>query len=280
MAKDAGWRTLVAGAGAGALDCCITMPMDTMSTQMQLQGYRSPIECTKAIVRANGVMGLYAGFVPFCIQSAAKTSVRFFSFETLTRAVDQAGIDRKANPGFWALTCGMGAGIIESLVLTAPTDRVKVMSQAASAQAGGAPISAAELVRKHGVLTLYRGALATSLRQSSSVAVRFFCFGKIKTGICSSLGYDDKTAPAWASFLAGGTGGAVSVALNNPIDIAKSKIQAGIHTSITASIKEVVRERGWIGLTSGMSARVPRLFLSQAIQFTLVDVFKRWLSPG
>jgi hypothetical protein len=36
-ASKGGWRTLAAGGAAGAIDCCFTMPMDTMSTQMQLQ---------------------------------------------------------------------------------------------------------------------------------------------------------------------------------------------------------------------------------------------------
>ena len=47
--KKGGWRTLVAGGIAGAFDCCITMPLDTMGTQIQLQGYKGPVECAKAI---------------------------------------------------------------------------------------------------------------------------------------------------------------------------------------------------------------------------------------
>ena len=132
--------------------------------------------------------------------------------------------------GFWALVCGLGAGAVEALSLTAPTDRVKVLGQAMSAEAGK-PITARELIAQKGFGTLYQGALATTMRQGSSVAVRFFCFGKIKEGMSKSLGYEDsKNAPGWVSFLAGGTGGAVSVCLNNPIDVAKSKIQAGLYT--------------------------------------------------
>ena len=107
--------------------------------------------------------------------------------------------------------------------------------------------------------------------------MRFFCFGEIKSRLCALLGHDADRAPPWVSFLAGGTGGAVSVCLNNPIDVAKSKIQAGKHTSIIVCLNETVRERGLAGLASGLSVRVPRLFLSQAIQFSLVDVFKRSL---
>lgn len=276
--QKGGWRTMVAAAGAGAIDCCFTMPMDTMSTQMQLQGYKTPMACTRAILDAKGVLGLYAGFWPFLVQSAAKSSVRFYAFELIASTVDRLSLgDRKANPGFWALVCGLGAGTVESLALTAPTDRVKVLSQALSAQKGGVPITALELIREKGVGTLYTGALATALRQSTSVAMRFFIYGSIKTHMCASLGHDERAAPAWVSFLAGGTGGAISVCFNNPIDVAKSKIQAGISPGIVHAIKETVRERGLIGLTSGLSARVPRLFLSQAIQFSLVDQFKRAL---
>jgi solute carrier family 25 citrate transporter 1 len=107
--------------------------------------------------------------------------------------------------------------------------------------------------------------------------MRFFCYGKIKASICSSFGYNEMDAPAWVSFLAGGTGGAVSVCVNNPIDVAKSKIQAGRSPSIIHAIRETVAERGIVGLGSGLTARVPRLFLSQAIQFSLVDQFKSML---
>merc|ERR1719230_1421172 len=78
--------------------------------------------------------------------------------------------------------------------------------------------------------------------------------------------------------MAGGIGGAVSVGLNNPIDIAKSKIQAGVHNSIVGAIAETAKKDGLYGLTAGLSARMPRLFLSQAIQFSLVDVFNQILN--
>ena len=276
-AAKGGWRTIVAGGAAGAIDCCATMPLDTLGTQMQLQGYKTPMAATRAILEVKGVAGLYAGFVPFLLQSSAKSSIRFFGFEALQNAVDRCGFDRSAQPGAWSLVCGLGAGTIESLALTAPTDRLKVLSQAMSAQTGQA-ITARQLVAEKGLLTLYTGGLATTMRQSSSVAVRFFCFGRIKEGLCNSLGYDANRAPSTISFLAGGCGGAISVCLNNPIDVAKSKIQAGIYTSILPCLRDTVRDRGLEGLTSGLAARVPRLFLSQAIQFSLVDYFKTILT--
>lgn len=46
-------------------------------------------------------------------------------------------------------------------------------------------------------------------------------------------------------------------------EVAKSKIQAGVSESIVAAIRETLKERGPSGLCAGLSARVPRLFLSQ-----------------
>lgn len=258
----------------------------TRSTQMQLQGYRTPMECHRAIVRANGVKGLYNGFWPFLAQCSAKAAIRFFSFEAINRAIDSAGVDRTANTTAWALFSGLGAGCIESMVLTAPTDRVKVLGQAMSAQRGGVPPTALELVKSQGVGSLYVGSVATTMRQGSSVAVRFACYAKVKEMVCSLTGFDASAtpgsagaAPAWVNFLSGGCGGALSVCLNNPIDVVKSKVQAGYRGGMVKCLQEVVQERGLLGLTAGLSARVPRLFLSQAIQFSLVDYFKAALAP-
>ena len=99
MGKDkGGWRTLAAGGTAGAIDCCFTMPLDTLGTQIQLLN-KGPIECTRAIMKAKGVAGLYAGFWPFLIQSSAKSSIRFLGYETLQNGVDSMGIDRSKMPG-------------------------------------------------------------------------------------------------------------------------------------------------------------------------------------
>jgi hypothetical protein len=66
-----------------------------------------------------------------------------------------------------------------------------------SAQAGGKAVSARQLVGEKGIRTLYVGGLSTTLRQSSSVAVRFTCFGSIKQATCTAFRYDEKTAPVW-----------------------------------------------------------------------------------
>ena len=64
---------MAAGAAAGALDTCVTMPLDTVKTKMQIQQHRGVFSCARTIVQADGVSGLYYGFTPFLVQASTRT---------------------------------------------------------------------------------------------------------------------------------------------------------------------------------------------------------------
>ena len=217
----------VAGAVAGAVDTSLTMPLDTIKTQMQLKRYSSPLACSRSIIKADGVHGLYYGFRPFLLQASGKAAVRFFMYENICAAVDRAGFERSRAPAKWSMACGMGAGLCEALFWTAPTERLKVLRQAAAGTGtGGGSTTVMTVVREQGIGGLYVGALPTALRQATSTAIRFSTLAHIKRVVCGALGYDAKAAPSWLTFLAGGTAGSVSAVLNNPIDVVKSRIQS------------------------------------------------------
>ena len=120
-----------------------------------------------------------------------------------------------------SLICGTGAGIAEALFWTTPSERLKVLQQ--NAAGGGAKaMGLRQILATHGVAGLYVGAIPTALRQGSSVATRFTVVAPI-TAAFSGVGSDDANRP-FVVFMAGGIGGALSVVLNNPIDVLKSKV--------------------------------------------------------
>lgn len=156
------------------------MPLDTVKTQMQLKPYASPLACGRAIVAADGAVGLYYGFRPFLLQASGKAAVRFFMYENICAAVDACGVDRTASPTRWSMVCGMGAGMCEALFWTAPTERLKVLRQAtAGTGAGGGTTTVLTVVREQGLGGLYVGALPTAARQASSTAVSV-CTARIR----------------------------------------------------------------------------------------------------
>lgn len=204
-------RSFAAGAVAGAIDTVITMPLDTIKTQMQIQSHPSVAACARTIVRHDGMLGLYYGFPPFLLQASGKAAVRFCMFDVLIKLVDSSGADRSRNPALWSGACGLGAGLSEALFWTAPTERLKVLRQARAGLGKTClPPSAMSIVRERGVRDLYVGAGATAARQASSVAMRFCFLEEAKTVICHRMGYDKAGAPAWVTFVSGGIGGFIS----------------------------------------------------------------------
>ena len=189
--------SFAAGGAAGALDTCVTMPLDTVKTQMQINRHASVVSCVRTILRHDGAVGLYYGFGPFLLQASGKAAVRFCMFDVLVKAVDAAGIDRTQRPAVWSGVCGLGAGLAEALLWTAPTERVKVLKQARAGRgATDVAPSALSLLREQGVAGLYVGAGATAARQATSVAMRFFFLDSVKGSLCGGLGYEKRSAPS------------------------------------------------------------------------------------
>lgn len=248
------------------------MPFDTMKTQMQLnrQMGASLTGCCRSILAKDGFLGLYKGFTPFVTMAAGKAGVRWGSMRVLTDTVDRFGVDRKANNMFWIFTCGIGAGCIEALVWTAPAERLKVLRQK-FVGTGASALTYRQIYSSCGVLGLWVGATPTAMRSGSNAAIRFSIAGHVREGYGVLTGTPlGEPLPFFANFLAGGTGGIVSTVCNNPIDVIKTKIQAGYTGGMLACGRDIIAERGFIAFGSGLSARMPQIFLSQAIQFAIM----------
>lgn len=116
-----------------------------------------------------------------------------------------------------------------------------------------------------------QGVVATSIRQASSVGVRFMLYNEVKGMIAGN----NKSQP-WHAMLAGGTVGAISVIVNNPVDVVKSRIQAQsagvkVYTGTIQAFTKILREEGFKTFFKGVEARVLRVGLGQAITFATYE---------
>jgi len=273
MSSNASSKTFIAGAIGGGVDSIFTMPFDAVKTQMQMnkQMGSSVVGCVRSIHASDGISGFYKGYTPFCIMAMGKAAVRWASFRFITDTVDSLGFDRSKSLPLWTAFCGSLAGVWEALVWTAPAERLKILRQI-STGTGKPPDAYGAILRRNAGLGLWIGATPTAMRSGSNAAIRFCIAGQVK----DFYRWLDNTPagqplPFYANFLAGGTGGAISVVLNNPVDVVKTKMQAGYQGGMTACCKDLWKERGLMAFSAGISARVPQIFLSQAIQFAVVD---------
>jgi solute carrier family 25 citrate transporter 1 len=258
------------------------MPLDTIKTQMQCNGaLRTPLQTASTILRTTGPASFYAGVQPFMAQCAGKAAIRFYTFEYFRRLLGADGVGAEEHIGRTgvAMLGGLGAGLTEAVLWTAPMERLKVLRQTEAAAgnakgSGGLFASAAAIARAQGVAGLYRGCVATCLRQGSSHMTRFAVYTPIREKLLDASGATDPDAPpAWVSMIAGGLAGSFSVVLNNPVDVIKSRIQAvgSTERGCLSCARNVLRKEGMGAFAKGLSARVPRLFFSQAITFTVYE---------
>jgi hypothetical protein len=98
----------------------------------------------------------------------------------------------------------------------------------------------------------------------------------VKKTVASLTGADTEDLSSLSplySLLSGGLVGALSVIVNNPIDVVKNNVQASNakYTGSLAAFQGVLKESGPAGFAKGLTARVPRVFMGQAITFAVYE---------
>mmetsp|Transcript_1103 Transcript_1103/g.1792 ORF Transcript_1103/g.1792 Transcript_1103/m.1792 type:complete len:263 (+) Transcript_1103:2226-3014(+) len=253
------------------------MPLDVVKTQMQVNSgkYTGPINAAVQIHKTGGVRALYYGMPAFLTQTSAKAAIRFFGFaqckDLLTKVVgEDTAKDNMIKVNFFS---GLGAGAMEAAIWTTPTERLKVLRQSEAATTGkkkyNSTLGTAKIVvQEHGFRGLFVGIVPCVIRQASSVGVRFMLYDPVKKVLNTTLGMEDGVG---TFMLAGGTVGALSVIINNPVDVVKNIQQAGSRDGFFKICQTIMSEDGPKGFFRGLSARVPRVFAGQAITFAVYE---------
>ena len=260
MPRSAFEVNVLAGGGAGLIETTATYPLDLAKTRQQLTVSSSDSTPTvlRKVLRASGVRGLYAGISAPLISEVPRRSLKFTMNgvfkEKLGAVFPECGF---AGNVALATCAGSMAGASETLIHT-PFEIVKIRIQQGSSGAGVLG-TAAELVRTEGVMYLYTGLEAYALRQIVW-----------NGGFFGLLGLGNAVLPPTLSgskvgrdFLLGLAAGTTATVLNNPLDVAKSRIQgadgrsnAGRWSlSVTMEILQAEGLRGW---GKGLPARLYR----------------------
>lgn len=269
-----------AGFCSGATEASITMPFDTVKTYCQVQRTAiSPLAGAQDIFRLKGVGGFYFGLPAVLVQVAGKGAIRFTAFEQFKKSLQVAGAPKPTVD----LVAGMGAGFTEAFLWTTPTERLKVLRQndirSGLNRYSSLPGTVRTVAAEHGIRGLYAGIGACGLRQASGVGVRFAIYGHVKQLLTSD------PPELWQSALAGGITGCVSTALNNPIDVVKTRIEAQDgkvkeYTNTWQGLKAIVRGEGVRALYRGIAPRMMKISLGQAITFSAYEAYSDLIAGG
>jgi solute carrier family 25 carnitine/acylcarnitine transporter 20/29 len=293
---------------AGGLGKVVTgHPFDTIKGRVQSGAFRNANEALTSTVKNEGPRALYQGMLPPCISVGCVSGILFF-VNAKIRTMLQPDSTKQLTYTQMGIAGG-GAGAVTSLILT-PLDQVKLWMQvekraAAQAASGAGASTAAAAVtapsaghymmraaEQIGAPQLYRGFVATTLREIGTFGIFFPTNEYLKVCLAYATGRSPTREPSAASsslplhlrVVAAGTAGVLCWLPCYPIDVIKSRQQLQGHPllshgpvpalaggSMLSFATRIAREEGAHGFVRGIAPCLLRAFPTYTAQFIIFD---------
>ncbi|KAK8305624.1 hypothetical protein V6Z11_D03G074600 [Gossypium hirsutum] len=228
-------RALIGAGGggiAGAFTYVCLLPFDTIKTKMQTKGaseiYANTFDAVVKTFQTNGILGFYRGVSAVIIGSTASSAVYFG-------------------------TCEFAIMVPKELI----TQRMQAGAKGRSWEV------LLRILEKDGILGLYAGYSATLLRNLPAGVLSYSSFEYLKAAVLRKT--KQTNLEPIQSVCCGALAGAISASLTTPLDVVKTRLMTQVHGNkvaaamyggVNATVKQILKEEGWIGLTSGLGPRV------------------------
>ncbi|TPX45825.1 hypothetical protein SeMB42_g03776 [Synchytrium endobioticum] len=175
-----------------------------------------------------------------------------------------------------------GASACVAAVVTHPLDTMKVRLQTSTTNAS-LVITAANIIRQEGLMTLYSGLSASLLRQATYSTSRFGVYDTLKP----MLGTDEKgNSSIMAQLTAAVAGGFIGGIVGSPADLTNVRMQNDgrlppaekrNYKNAVDGLFKIARDEGGLGLFRGIGPNVTRGVLMTASQVATYDAIKQSL---
>ncbi|CAN8235742.1 unnamed protein product [Cochlearia groenlandica] len=260
-------RALI-GAGAGGIAGAFTYvclhPLDTIKTKLQTKGasnlYRNSFDAIVKTFQAKGVLGFYSGVSAVIVGSTFSSAVYFgtceFGKSLLSKSI-----------GFPAILIPPTAGAMGNIISSAIMVPKELITQRMQAGASGRSYQVLlRILEKDGVLGLYAGYSATLLRNLPAGVMSYSSFEYLKAAVLEKT--KQNHLEPLQSVCCGALAGAISASLTTPLDVVKTrlmtqiqgdavnKVGAALYTGVSGTVKQILKEEGWVGFTRGVGPRV------------------------
>lgn len=267
------------GAIAGVSEILVMYPLDVVKTRQQLATGTSTgtLATLSAIVKTEGFARLYKGISAPILMEAPKRATKFAANDKWGQFYKkQFGLETMNQPT--AILTGATAGATESFIVV-PFELVKIKLQDKNTKFNGMSDVLKDILKREGPLGLYKGLESTLWRHIFWNAGYFGLIHQIRGLMPKPKSTTEKTLIDLTCGTIGGTFGTI---LNTPMDVVKSRIQAGSTKYIWTfpSIATVAKEEGFAALYKGFIPKVLRLGPGGGILLvvftTAMDFFRKF----
>ena len=275
--------SLIAGGFAGGVECAVTYPFEFAKTRVQLKESHSstpptknPFTVIRKVIEREGPRALYKGCSTLIVGTVAKDSLRFISFDTIKEQFkdpETGTLSPLRNLG-----AGIASGIVASTFAVTPSERIKtaLIDDAREQKVfKGAWDATKTLIRQDGVMAVYRGYVATTMKQASTTAVRLGTYNILKD---FERVRDIKQTTA-VTFANGAVAGTVVVFATQPFDCVKTRAQSVKGAGVVEAFTSIISDFGVKGLWRGSTMRLGRTVLAGGILFSVYEQVAAIITP-
>jgi len=273
------WQRVVAGTASGVALVVVGHPLDTLRVRLQTGAAHSLRGAAADLFRAEGVAGLYRGFLPpMALTGTVNASLWGLQF-SLTDALAAAGVG--GGPDGAPLRALLAAPVASAAtaLIVAPIENVKTKQQTRGAREGVAAVArsvwAAEGLA--GFYTAWKAVVAVRVVGGTAYFVSNQVFLRALNDAAPGGGMANV-------LLAGGAAGVCYWLPSLPFDTMKSRGMAAPPgapegRSLRAAAADVLARYGPRGFYRGLSAAVARAFPANAAAFAAADATMRAINP-
>jgi len=258
-------RTLLGSAFAGACAAGAATipfyPVDTVKTVLQSQTASSSSADPRLwrTLSSFRLRGLYVGLVPAATAMAAGCSVRMGSYEVFKQRLPQLPVIG-SSPGTVVFLSSV-LSVVASATVRVPLDLLKTQVQA------GVQRSTLEAFRHaaaNGPMGFMRGASLSLMRDVPYFSINLLIYEKAREHTirrrapdrAAAGGKGNSAVDSSEAFLLGAAAQGVAAFATNPIDVLKTRVQAGAAQDIRSALRQLIQHYGYRGFFRGAFMRV------------------------
>ncbi|KAJ2917770.1 hypothetical protein MD484_g2670, partial [Candolleomyces efflorescens] len=271
-------KDLTAGTAGGIAQVLVGQPFDIVKVRMQTAPkgtYSGMVHCAGGILRNEGPLAFYKGTLTPLLGIGVCVSIQFGALEYAKRlfanqnlSLGLGGEGGKNLTGSQLFSAGVFAGLANSVV-SGPVEHIRIRLQT---QSNTKPLYAGpwDAIRKiytgHGVAGLYKGQVATLIREASGYGIYFLVYEKLVQREMATKGIRRDQISAVNPILYGAAAGYALWAVIYPIDMIKSRMQTDGFSAATGQkykstldcVRTVWRTEGIGAFTRGLGPTLIR----------------------
>ncbi|KAI9297625.1 mitochondrial carrier [Neoconidiobolus thromboides FSU 785] len=270
-------QSIISGGVGGAFMAIVGHPLDLIKVRQQAISNaaiqkESVTSILTQILKREGPRGLYRGLLAPLLSSTPVFAVEYASFETCQTLLKWGyGMPKQESLSIYQVALAGAIAAFPATLIVSPVERIKCMLQVAGE--GSKPLGLVQAIKEvGGIKGLYRGTLATLLRDSTGGVLYFATYIGAKRLLSKETKEGESQLNPAAIMLAGGLAGMANWMVCIPADVIKSRQQTElISKSFLVTFRELIRQEGIQGLFKGLTPALLRAFPANAACFLGVE---------